>query len=241
MKDNEFDKMSLKELKEKADETMVTLDGILKNNLLALDEYLPEDFEVLLEEMGENYQDIEMLNFNIAMIKDYMFCVKEEQQRLIFKKDMKESDISNIVFNNLNTIVASHTTLFSFLMVTSRNLSEFLFKMLVTIFISRKSYELVKSYFLSNRYKEKVALELSLIKELLQKYELNLMMHEKTKEYYEKETYFQRLKLKEIAPKRRDNETEEEFLERCLPKSLNIGDYEIEFKPTNVKTRKRER
>lgn len=241
MKKNEIDINNLEEMKKTVDETLVRLDELLKNNLLALNEYSPEDFNLLLEEMGENFHDVEMLNLNIAAIESYLYEIKKEQNRLVFQTNLKEEDIYDIFLSNLNTIISTHTAFFTFLMITSKNSIEFLTKVLITILISKNSYNIIKSYFLSNQHKEKMTLKLSSIEKIYKSFELDYLMHTKTKEYYEKEIYFQRQKLKEIAPKRKEFETEEEFLERSLPKHLNIGGYEIGFKPANTKTRKREK
>lgn len=232
---------SLEKMQNDANEIMGTLENLLRNNLLALEEYSSEDFEILLEEMKENYQDIEMLTNDIDTIEHYIYEIKEEKNKLQYQSTLKEENIRDIVLDNLNNIIATHTIFFTTLMITSKTPKEFLTKVLITIIISKQSYELIKSYILSNNYKEKTKIKLSEFKNLLKMFELDFYVHSKTKEYYEKEIYFQRQKLKEIAPQKKENETEEEFIERCFSGLGESDNYKIEFIKENRKTRKREK
>lgn len=232
-----------KDVQEITNDALELIDGFnnfLKNTILELEGYDTSDFESLRKDYYENFHERNGTNYKITVTESYLNQLYQERTRLTTQVNYNPDSIGTEIFNNpknITKIIKIHSAFLFVIMFNTKSFLEFIIKSGIFLSISGIAYQLNKSYFVSNEYKENLIPLLNALEKEIKINEIGLETLNKIKILYEKIMYFQEMKMEEIAPLN-ENETYEEFVKRTFPNPLNSRYYEIEEKP-KVKRRKR--
>ena len=232
-----------KDVQEITNDALELIDGFnnfLKNTILELEGYDTSDFESLRKDYYENFHERNGTNYKITVTESYLNQLYQERTRLTTQVNYNPDSIGTEIFNNpknITKIIKIHSAFLFVIMFNTKSFLEFIIKSGIFLSISGIAYQLNKSYFVSNEYKENLIPLLNALEKEIKINEIGLETLNKIKILYEKIMYFQEMKMEEIAPLN-ENETYEEFVKRTFPNPLNSRYYEIEEIP-KVKRRKR--